>query len=251
MIEVTTNQGIAVVAMAHGKANALDIALCERLAASFEELRTADVRAVVLTGQGRIFSAGVDLVRLSAGGADYVRAFLPALHRLYDAVFFHPKPVVAAINGHAVAGGCVLACCTDRRIMAAASGRIGITELLVGVPFPALAFEIVRFAVPARHLVEFTYGGATYDGDVALQRGWVDDLAASDKLMEEAVAAAEKLAALAPRAFAEAKRQIRRPVAERMERSGAATDKTVTEIWAASETLGHIRDYVARTLKKG
>jgi enoyl-CoA hydratase len=122
---------------------------------------------------------------------------------------------------------------------------------LVGVPFPALAFEIVRFAVPARHLVEFTYGGATYDGDVALQRGWVDDLAASDKLMEEAVAAAEKLAALAPRAFAEAKRQIRRPVAERMERSGAATDKTVTEIWAASETLGHIRDYVARTLKKG
>ena len=251
MIDVKTHHGIAVVTMAHGKANALDIALCERLAACFEELRTADARAVVLTGQGRIFSAGVDLVRLGAGGADLVRAFLPALHRLYDAVFFHPKPVVAAINGHAVAGGCVLACCADRRIMAAASGRIGITELLVGVPFPALAFEIVRFAVPARHLAEFTYGGATYDGETALQRGWVDDLVASDRLMEEAVAAAEKLAALAPRAFAEAKRQIRQPVADRMERTGAATDKSVTEIWAAAETLGHIRDYVARTLKKG
>ena len=61
---------------------------------------------MVLTGQGKIFSAGVNLKRLSEGGADYIRQFLPALHRLYDAVFFHPKPVVAAINGHAIAGGC-------------------------------------------------------------------------------------------------------------------------------------------------
>ena len=73
---------------------------------------------MVLTGQGKAFSAGVDLVRLSEGGADYIRQFLPSLHKLYDAVFFHPKPVVAAVNGHAIAGGCVLAACADRRIMA-------------------------------------------------------------------------------------------------------------------------------------
>ncbi len=89
------------------------------------------------------------LRRLSEGGADYIRRFLPVLHRLYEEVFFHPKPVIAAINGHAIAGGCVLACCADRRIMAGDSGRIGVTEILVGVPFPALAFEIVRFAAPS------------------------------------------------------------------------------------------------------
>ncbi len=136
MIELKNEDGIAVVTTRHGKANALDIELCEELAKCFVGLRNADARAVVVTGQGRIFSAGVDLIRLSSGGPDYVRAFLPALHRLYDAVFFHPKPVVAAINGHAVAGGCVLACCADRRIMARGRGRIGVTELLVGVPFP-------------------------------------------------------------------------------------------------------------------
>ena len=95
--------------LTHGKANALDIEFCEAIAAHFAELRERDAKAVVLTGQGRMFSAGVDLIRLSDGGADYVRHFLPALHRLYDAVFFHPKPVVAAVNGHAIAGGCVLA----------------------------------------------------------------------------------------------------------------------------------------------
>ena len=149
MIDLKNDGDVAIVTIRHGKANALDIELCEGLTKCFDELRRSDARAVVLTGQGRMFSAGVDLIRVGSGGADYVRAFLPSLHRLYDAVFFHPKPVVAAINGHAIAGGCVLACCADRRIMADASGRIGVTELLVGVPFPALAFEIVRFAVPA------------------------------------------------------------------------------------------------------
>jgi enoyl-CoA hydratase len=162
MIKSEITNGIAILTLAHGKANALDIEFCDALARHFAELRKADVKAVVLTGQGKIFSAGVDLKRLSEGGADYVRQFLPALHGLYEAVFFHPKPVVAAVNGHAIAGGCVLACCADRRIMAREAGRIGVTEILVGVPFPALAFEIVRFAAPPRYLPEFTLSGATF-----------------------------------------------------------------------------------------
>ena len=76
-------------------------------------------------------------------------------------MFFHPKPVIAAINGHAIAGGAVLAACADRRIMARDSGRVGITELLVGVPFPVLAFEVVRFALPPRYLADSMLSGAT------------------------------------------------------------------------------------------
>ena len=149
MIKSETAEGIAVLTLTHGKANALDIELCDGLAARFQELRLSDAKAVVLTGQGKIFSTGVDLKRLSSEDADYIRLIPPALHRLYEAVFFHPKPVVAAINGHAIAGGGVLACCADRRIMAREAGRIGVTGILVGVPFPSLAFEIVRFAASA------------------------------------------------------------------------------------------------------
>lgn len=96
MIELTHEGDIAVVRLVHGKANALDLELCDAIVSQFREIQASSARAVVLTGQGRMFSAGVDLLRLSGEGAPYVRRFLPALHRLYDALYFFPKPVVAA-----------------------------------------------------------------------------------------------------------------------------------------------------------
>jgi enoyl-CoA hydratase len=250
MFDVKTEAGIAVVTMAQGKANALDIEFCNALVSGFAALRGTEIKAVVLTGQGTIFSAGTDLKRLSEGGADYVRQFLPALHRLYNAVFHFPKPVVSAINGHAIAGGAVLAACADRRIMAREAGRIGVTELQVGVPFPTLAFEIVRFAVPPRYLAEFTLGAQTYATDAALHKGWVDEVVAPAELTARAFAAAQGYAALSPAAFAQTKAQIRQAVTERVRHSATSTDRAVTEIWAAPETLGYIRDYVGKTLKK-
>ena len=250
MIESKIVDGVTILTLAHGKANALDIEFCDALAARFVDLRKSDAGAIVLSGQGKIFSAGVDLKRLSEGGADYVRRFLPAWNRLYDAAFFHPKPMVAAVNGHAIAGGCVLACCADRRIMARESGRIGVTEILVGVPFPALAFEIMRHATPPYFFTEAILSGETFPAEVAAHRGWVNETADPPLLMERALAAAQSLAALSPPAFTQTKMQIRAAVAERMAQSGAATDKVVTEIWAAPATLSYIRDYVARTLKK-
>jgi enoyl-CoA hydratase len=250
VIDTQISDSIAVVTMRHGKVNALDIEFCEGLAARFKELAaSAEAKAVVLTAQGKAFSAGVDLVRLSHGGESYIRQFLPSLHKMYDAVFFHPKPVVAAVNGHAIAGGCVLACCGDRRVMARGVGRIGITELLVGVPFPLLAFEIVRAAVPPRFLAEVTYSGATYEADAALERGFIDEIAEPGEVLEDAYAIVRELAELSPAAFAQAKAQIRQGVAERIA-SDTVTEKAVTEIWAKPATLSYIRAYVERTLKK-
>src|SRR5665213_4568191 len=244
MIERSRRGGIAIVRMAHGKANALDIEFCDAIAAQFDPARGDDTKAIVLTGQGAMFSAGVDLLRLSEGGAVYVRRFLPALYRLYDAVFFCPKPVVAAINGHAIAGGCVLQACADKRIAAAGSARIGVTELLVGVPFPPLAFEIMRFATPPRYLANGLYSGATFTPDVALARGLIDEVVAEPAaLLDRAVAAAETLAALQPATFALTKQQIRQNVTDAVQRHGSRVDAASAEIWASDATLGRIRDY--------
>jgi enoyl-CoA hydratase len=183
------------------------------------------------------------------GGSAYVREFLPALHRLYEAVFFHPRPVIAAINGHAIAGGCVLACCADRKIMAQPGGRIGVTELKVGVPFPPLAFEVMRFATEPRYLSEALMGAATYTPEEGLARGFVDEIVAPANLMERAMAVARAYAALSPPAFAQSKAQIRTIVRERVAHA-ANEDKAIADIWANEATLQYMRDYVAVTLKK-
>lgn len=251
MIDVVEQGDIAVIEMHHGKANALDTAFCDALALRFQRLRETSSRAVVLTGQGRMFSAGVDLPQMIEAGAPYIREFLPALHRLYDTIFNFPKPVVAAINGHAIAGGCILACCADHRLMARDGGRMGVTEILVGVPFPPMAFEVMRSVTAPQYLAGAILTGATVTPDEALARGRVNELVAREEIVSRAVAEAEKLAAVSPAAFAMGKRQLRQPVTERMAASGAVLEAEVTEIWVADATLARMRDFVARTLKKG
>lgn len=250
MIDLSRQGDIAILRMAHGKANALDVEFCQVLAAAFDDIRNSAARAVVIVGTGSIFSAGVDLLRISAEGEDHVRQFLPALHRLFDAAFNLPKPVIAAVNGHAIAGGCVLACCADVRITARGNGRMGVTELLVGVPFPAMAFEVMRFAVNPQYFPEMILTGSTYLSDDARMRGLVDDVVEPAELMDRALAAAKVLAALSPAAFAATKEQLRQPVADRVAQDAARIDSRVEQIWTSADTLQHIRDYVAKTFKK-
>jgi enoyl-CoA hydratase len=249
MIERTDQGDVAVLRMAHGKANALDLELCNALTAELEVYRQSAAKALVITGTGGMFSAGVDLVRVANEGAQYVRVFLPAVNRAFETLFSLLKPVVAAVNGHAIAGGCIIACAADHRLMARAGGRIGIPELLVGVPFPVVPLEIVRFAVAPPNLQSLIYRGATFSPDDALQQGLIDGVVEQESLMERAIAVARAMGAIPSSAFALTKRQLREPVLERIH-VGAAVDALVQNSWASDETLAAIRDYVARTLNK-
>src|SRR5258705_8320826 len=184
MIDMTHHGNVTVLRMAHGKANALDLELCEALTSQLDECqRSPSTGALVLTGTGRMFSAGVDLPRVVDGGASYVRVFLPSVNRMFQTLFTFSKPVVAAVNGHAIAGGCVMACTGDARLMARESGRIGIPELLVGVPFPVVPLEIMRFAAPSRHLQTLAYRGVTLAADEAFDHGLIETVTDPDRLL--------------------------------------------------------------------
>lgn len=250
MIETRLQHQIAILQMQHGKVNALDTEFCQALIDCFAELQSSDVRAVVLTGTGTTFSAGVDLLRLLDGGPDYSQVFIPILNELFEVVFDFPKPLVAAVNGHAIAGGCVLACSGDHRIMAIGSGRMGIPELHVGVPFPTLALEIMRLISPPQHFQELFYGGATVLPDEALKRGLVDELVEPTQLMDRAQSVAEHFLEIPAPAFALTKRQIRQPLRERDQDVLKRFEATVSHLWAQPETHAAIRAYSERTFKK-
>ena len=250
MIGVTHQGKIAVLTLAHGKANTLDTEFCRAITGEFARLKKSPAQAVVITAEGPIFSAGVNLIRASQGGPKYLRTFLPALNKMFDAVFNFPKPVIAAVNGHAIAGGCVLSSCADYRMMARGNGRIGVTELLVGLPFPALAFEVMRFVTGPRHFAELIYTGNTYAPDDALERGLVHEVVEPAVLQERALASAQMLADLSPAAFSQTKAQMRLAVTERIKRDGKKTDAAVAKIWTSAKAIQTINAYVAKTLKK-
>ena len=236
--------------MAHGKANLFDFEFCGAVIDALDQCTRSPAKAAIVTASGSIFSGGVDLRRLLDGGHDYAMQFLPALSRAFEAAFRFPKPLVAAVNGHAIAGGCILACAADRRLMARGSGRIGVPELLVGVTFPTVALEIVRHSVPVPHLTQLILSGETLTAEAALVRGLVDAVVDADQLFEEAEKAAAAMAALPPAAFALTKQQLREPAFARISEGTQRHDADINRYWADASTLDAIRSYVQRTLKK-
>lgn len=250
MFEVTQRGEVAVLRMSHGKANTIDLEFCQSIGERLEEIKDSSAKALVLIGEGNIFSAGLDLFRVLDEGSDYLQSLDPALSTVFGRLFFYPKPVVAAVNGHAIAGGCVLACTADHRIMARGTGTIGLPELLVGVPLPTLAFEIMRFVTKSQRLQTMLYGGATYLPEDAASLGLVDELVEPSDLLDRAVERAEKLTTISPKVFEHTKRQIRQPVLERVRDGQSSFEPSVRDMWAAPETLEAIRNYVSRTLKK-
>ena len=250
MITREVRGDVAVVRLDHGKVNAFDTELLQAFVAELGALEHADTTSVVLTGAGASFSAGVDLRRLADGGRDYIEDFLPAMTDAFFKAFTFPRPIVAAINGHAIAGGCVLACTCDVRLMAEGRGRIGTPELFVGVPFPTIAIEALRLVVPADRLQRVVYLGQSYLPDEALAEGLVDEVVPSEALLDRAVEVAARLGRIPRPSFALTKRLIRQPGQDRVVRYTRAVDSEVLETWASPAVQAHVRAYVDSTLKK-
>jgi enoyl-CoA hydratase len=250
MIEATKTDNILTIRLAHGKASALDLELAESLALTFAEAAQSDAAAVILTGTGSIFSAGVDLFRLTNGGREYCERFVPALSRLVLDLFAFPKPLVVAVNGHAIAGGCIMTLCGDYRLMATGNARIGMPELLVGVPFPPAILEVVRFCVAPQHLQSLIYTGRTAQPDDALRYGFVDELVAPDALLGRAEEVARQIAAGNAKNFALTKRELRDHTISRAKHYANELDDEILAIWSDESTHANIREYLARTVKK-
>lgn len=235
--------------LSHGKVSALDVSLCEALTAALNAVAASHARALILTGTGSTFSAGVDLFQVLNGGAGYLSRFLPAMESLFRTLLIFPKPAVAAINGHAIAGGCILAAACDHRVMAEGNGRIGVPELAVGVPFPTVPFEIVGARVSPAHFRELVLSGRTVQAQEALALGLTDEVAPPDALMARARHAAERLAAIPPITFGLTKRTFTEPLLQRVA-NAAALNADAVQAWSSAAVQARMREYVEKTVGK-
>ena len=240
MIEIGAVGAVRVLTLSSGRVNALDVELLEELTGALRELQRSGAAALVVTGARRVFSAGVDLNRVVEGGVGYTDRLIPALSEAFEALFCYPAPTVAAINGAAIAGGCVLACACDRRLISA-EAQIGASEVRVGVPFPVAALEVMRYACGDR-AEGALLGGRVYRGAEAIANGLAHRVVAED-LVDAAVAEASDLGDIPVDAYRHTKAQLRAPTLVRM-RAAGDIDAEVRRLWGADQTQRRIAAYL-------
>lgn len=231
------DDGIALVTFARPPMNAMDAALLEETAALFDQLAIdSRVRAAVLTGEGRAFSAGLDLKQLPALDTAQQHRLIAAMNDGFGTLYAWPKPLVTAINGHAIAGGMVVALCGDWRIVADVPLKASFAEVKVGVRYPVAALDVARSELTptmARRMVLFA---EDLDAASAVALQVFDECVAADRLLPRALERAREDAALPPEAFASIKRELRSAALARIAaaRSGQAEPRYAG--WLSDET---------------
>jgi enoyl-CoA hydratase len=226
---------VAVVTLSHPPANAMDAAGLHELADVFDGLGAAgDVTAIILTGDGRSFSAGLDLKAIQHIGSDQQEGLIEALNRAFLAVYSCPRLVIGAINGHAIAGGLVLALCCDVRLVADVALKFSLAEVRVGVTYPVGAIEVVRheLADPARR--RLVLGGEVIGARESVALGVLDRVVPADELFVTALAAARDHHP--PVGYARIKAQLRRPAIEAT-RAALDSGDPLPRPWLTEETF--------------
>lgn len=231
-VEIEAHEAVRVLRMKRPPVNSVDVALLEELARCFEEFERDDaVGAVVFTGSGPCFSAGLDLKQLAHSDPEQLRHLVLTLNRVVLTLFACERPVVGAVNGHAIAGGLILALCCDYRIAARTGCSIGLTEVRVGVAYPASALEVARSELDTSALRHLAQIGRNIDAEEALRRGIVNELCDAGDVETRARAMARDLASIPRAAYTATKQQLRASAIERIRRWVDADDDPAMPMW--------------------
>jgi enoyl-CoA hydratase len=228
-VTVESRGELAVVRLDRPPANALNPEVLEQFEAAREELAADPPGAVVITGRGRFFSAGVDLKLVPTMTRDDQRAMVNGINRLVLGWYGFPRPVVAAVTGHAIAGGMVIALCADYRV-GASEGKLGLTELRAGVPYPVAAIALVRAELAAPAARALALRAHLVEPEDALRLGLVDELAGPDEVFERACDLAHEMAQFGGDSYGRTKQELRGKTLERIQQAVDAGDPLL-EAW--------------------
>lgn len=234
---------LATLRLGRSHGNAINADLVEGLLEATARLAADDgVRAVTLAAAGKLFCPGLDLLELIELDRPAMERFVTRFNACILALYTFPRPLVAAVHGHAVAGGCVLALTADWRVLAEGA-TVGLNEIKVGVPFPYGVATILR--EQSIKLEEIALFGRNYRGEEAVAAGLAHEIAPSDGFAERCRQRADELAAKDPTAFAVTKRYLRSAAVERMRAHDARHMHEFVDAWfspATRERLGAVVD---------
>jgi len=240
-----------VLELSNGVVNAIDLELVEALARSIDSAREdPEITSVVLaTASDKFFSIGFDvpeLLRLDRSG---MTEFVSAFDDLCLSLFALPKPTVAAVTAHAIAGGCILALCCDYRMVSCGRCLMGLNEVRLGVPLPLLAQLVLGSVVGDRRARDVAYFGDLYEPEELLRLGIADAVLEPERILEESMEKARSLGSLPREAFTGIKEarvdRVEREFAEGRDR----TRERFLDCWFSDETRSRLEEAAAKVTR--
>ena len=227
---------VAILRLNRPPVNAINLEFAAELEGAFTDLTASkEAQAIVFTGTGSCFSAGLDLKLVPRYGLDQQRAMVGAINRTIAQLYACPLPVVGAVNGHAIAGGLVLALACDYRIGTTTSCQLGLTEARAGIPFPAAAMAVVQAELAPAMARVMTLRAKNIGPEAALAGALLDELQLPERVLPTAIEVARDLASIPHDAYARIKRQLRLQAILRIDATLAAGADPALDSWLSSD----------------
>lgn len=226
-----TESEVAVVHFDRPPVNAIDLALIEQLGLTLDDLAHKDaLRGIVVTGAGVNFCAGLDTKTVPNYGADDLRALTAAINRAVPMLYGLPVPTVAAIRGAALGGGFCLALACDHRVAAERNARIGLPEVVAGIPYPAAPLDLINQELEPGVRRRLALHGETFTAEQAKAAGLVDELVPEGDLVPRAIETVLRLHRLP--GYAAVKHQLRGSLLDRMRKHFETVDPVASVLLA-------------------
>ncbi len=242
-VSTDVQEGIGLLAFKRGKVNALRGSVIAEIRDALVDFETdADIKAVIITGDEKFFSFGFDIPEFLSYSKEEFAGYLTQFTGLYTYMFTHPKPIVAALNGHTIAGGCMLALACDYRIMVPGKAKISLNEIAFGSSVFAGAVEMLRFCVGSKNAARILYSGAMYTAEEAKEMGLIDEIASREDLIPRARETASELGGKSAPAFSSIKRLLRGAIADEMKRGEKDSISEFVDIWYSDYTWENLKN---------
>ncbi|GBD25916.1 putative enoyl-CoA hydratase [bacterium HR30] len=234
-VEVEDVEAVRILVLHRPPANAIEETLLGDLQTALAEAKAdARVRALVLTGSGSFFSAGFDF-RSPTRSEEQAAAFYQLYRDTHVALLSFPKPTVAWIQGHAIAGGLVLALACDYRLGVDSQYQVGLNEIAVGAAYPRAALEIIRLRLPHARAAELMLGASLYPSSQAVRLGLVDELLPPDTARQTVLRRAARLGAYPAEAYAHTKCALVEPALRAIASETEEEARATRAIWQSAE----------------
>ena len=242
-IEVAGSEGVAVVRLSRGTTNAINLELIHDLSDYLKVAKEdADISGLVLTSANeKFFSIGFDIPSLINLEEKDFKEFYMAFNRLCLDMYTFPKPIVAAITGHAVAGGCILAICCDYRYISEGKKLMGLNEIKLGVPLPYPADRILRQIVDDRSARRILDTGDFFPSEETLSMGLVDSVLPLEEVLPASIDKVKLIASASLEAFRMIKHNRTEKVAAQIWEALVEKEKTFIDLWYTPETREKLR----------